>query len=186
MRRDVRRRMSGLAPVLLVLAFAMLGAGCSSGPTVSGSGTGSPPRSGQELFQVHLIADVGALDSGVLGYQVPATMQTGGQATLVVEVTDIGKGAAGTTPLPTGFVYGHQDVPTGAIIGVHASCQRVTCDASTPERQPVLTPGTNADWSWILSAQSPGTPTSSSSRRPTTRTRTSRCTWRSPSTSRSA
>jgi len=140
-----------VTPVLGVLLFAAVGAGCSS---LSGS---PAPQPAQELFKVHLIADVKALDSGVLGYQVPATSQTGAKATLDVEVTDIGKGAPGTAPLPTGFVYARQDVPTGGIVGVHASCQDVTCDPNTPERQPVLTPGDTSDWSWALSMQSPGT-----------------------------
>jgi len=152
MRHDACRGVIRVAPVLGVLAFAALGAGCSS------SGGPPPgPESGQELFKVNLIADISALDSGVLGYQAPATMQTGAEATLLVEVTDIGNGAPGTAPLPTGFVYARQDVPTGGIVGVHASCQDVTCDPNTPERQPVLTPGTTGDWSWTLSAQRPGT-----------------------------
>jgi hypothetical protein len=138
-----------------VLAFVALGAGCSSQRAPVGGGP--PPPSAQELFKVHLIADVSSLDSGILGYQAPATTQTGAEAKLVVEVTDIGTGPAGTAPPPSGFVYARQDVPTGGIVGVRASCQDLTCDPSSPERQPVLTPGTTGDWSWNLSANSPGT-----------------------------
>jgi len=147
-----------LVLVLGVLAFAALGAGCSSSSmSSSGAPAGAPAPAGQELFKVNLIADVSALDSGVLGYQAPPKMQTGAGAKLVVEVTDIGRGDAGTAPLPAEFTYARQDVPTGGIVGVRASCQDVTCNPDMPERQPVLTPGTSEDWSWTLSAQSPGT-----------------------------
>ncbi|HUN32701.1 MAG TPA: hypothetical protein VMU95_11870 [Trebonia sp.] len=156
MRCDPRRGITRAALVLVALALAALGAGCGGSPAGNGSGTPTP-QSGQQLFQVHLVADVNALDSGVLGYQAPATMPTGADATLIVEVTDVGKGAPGTASLPTGFTYARQDVPTGAIVGVSASCQGVTCGPDTPERQPVLTPGSTADWSWTLSAQGPGT-----------------------------
>lgn len=154
MRGDARRGTIKLASVLGVLALVALGAGCAGAPETAGS---SGPQSAQELFKVNLIADDSALDSGVLGYQAPATIQTGAKATLVVEVTDIGKGEAGSAPLPTGFVYPRQDVPTGGIVGVHATCQSITCDLNTPERQPVLTPGDTGDWSWTLSGQSPQT-----------------------------
>lgn len=164
-----------LASVLGVLAFAALGAGCGSPPGHSFSAEPSaapqssqplqgsqppgsqPPQPPQKLFKVDLLADVSALDSGVLGYQAPTTMQTGAEETVVVEVTDIGKGKPGTAPLPSGFVYGRQDVPTGGIVGVHASCRDVTCDPNAPERQPVLAPGMTGEWSWTLSERSPGT-----------------------------
>jgi len=70
-----------LVLVLGVLAFAALGAGCSSSSmSSSGAPAGAPAPAGQELFKVNLIADVSALDSGVLGYQAPPKMQTGAGA----------------------------------------------------------------------------------------------------------
>jgi hypothetical protein len=151
----MRRGINRLAAVLGALALAALAAGCAA----SAPSGGPPParQSGQELFKVNLLADVGALDSGILGYQAPVTMQTGAQATLVVEVTDIGKGVPGTTQPPSGFVYARQDVPTGAIVGVQASCQDVTCATDSSGRQPVLTSAMTGTWSWTISAQSPGT-----------------------------
>lgn len=153
MRRVGRRGIIGVAAFLGALVLAALAAGCASTAK-----TGSPaPQSGQELFKVHLLSDVSALDSGVLGYQAPVSMQTGAQATLIVQVTDIGKGGPGTAPLPSGFVYARQDVPAGAIVGVQASCQDVSCDTDTSERQPVLTSAMTGTWSWTISARSPGT-----------------------------
>jgi hypothetical protein len=157
MRRVGRRGITGVAAFLGALVLAAPVAGCASTAE-----TGKPvPRpvhqSGQELFKVDLLSDVSALDSGVLGYQAPVTMQTGAQATLIVEVTDIGQGGPGTAPLPSGFVYARQDVPTGAIVGVQASCQDVTCDTDTSERQPVLMSAMTGTWSWTISALSPGT-----------------------------
>jgi hypothetical protein len=83
-------------------------------------------------------------------------MNTGTNATLAVEVIDNGKGGTGTEPLPTGNVFARQDVPTGGIVGVVASCQRIECSADGPAAQPVLS-GMTGNWSWELSAQHPGT-----------------------------
>ena len=154
MRCDARRGMARFAAVLGVLALAALTTGCGPSPV---STTAPVPTSGQQLFKVDLIADDSALDGGVLGYQAPATMAAGSDATLVVEVTDVGKGKAGTTPPPAGFVYVNQDVPTGGLVGVQATCQDVACGPESPERQPVLKSGDTGNWSWSLAAQSPGT-----------------------------
>ena len=85
-------------------------------------------------------------------------MNTGTNATLAVEVIDNGKGGTGTEPLPpgTGYVFARQDVPTGGIVGVVASCQGIACSADGPAAQPVLS-GMTGNWSWELSAQHPGT-----------------------------
>lgn len=153
MRRDARR-VGGMALPLGVLSFALLAGGCG-GPSPSKS----PGPSSQQLFKVRLLDDDKSLDRGVLSYQVPVTMATGGSAILTVQVTDIGKAANGTAPMPgvTGWVYAPQDVPTGGVVGIRASCDGLSCDAQAPERQPVLTPGRAGNWFWQLSAQNPGT-----------------------------
>jgi hypothetical protein len=156
MRCDALRKATGLALCLGVLSLALLVGGCASG-------AGAPPGqgSGQRQFKIALLADDAALDRGVLSYQVPATLVTGSSATLSVEVLDAGQGSGGTTPppVPAGWVTAPQDVPTGGIVGVTASCQGLTCDAESPERQPVLAFDQTGSWQWTVSAQSPGTAT---------------------------
>jgi hypothetical protein len=168
MRRATIRALTSLIPVAGIVAVA---AGCSGtigtpppspSSSVSSSGStvgGGTSPTGQDLFQVRLVGDDRSLDQGILGYQAPATMNTGANATLNVEVIDNGTGEAGTMPLPagTGYVFARQDVPTGGIVGVHSSCQGVTCTADGPERQPVISSGMTAYWSWELSARNPGT-----------------------------
>jgi hypothetical protein len=144
-----------MALLLGVLASALLAGGCGGGPT---SVRTPPAPSAQQLFKVRLLADDRSLDRGVLSYQVPATMATGGSATLNVQVTDIGNAANGTAPMPTGtgWVFVPRDVPTGGIVGVQAFCDGLSCGALAPERQSVLSYGKAANWSWQLSAQNPG------------------------------
>jgi hypothetical protein len=143
-----------MALLLGVLASALLAGGCGGSPP-----SGSPGPSDQQLFKIRLLDDEESLDRGVLAYQVPVTMATGGSATLNVTVTDIGETANGTASMPhvTGWVYDPQDVPTGGIVGVRASCDGLSCDAQAPERQPVLSRGQAGNWFWQLSAQNPGT-----------------------------
>jgi hypothetical protein len=156
MRCDALRKATGLALCLGVLSLALLVSGCASE-------VGAPPGqgSGQRQFKIALLADDAALDRGVLSYQVPATLVTGSSAALSVEVLDAGQGSGGTTPppVPAGWVTAPQDVPTGGIVGVTASCQGLTCDAESPERQPVLAFDQTGSWQWTVSAQSPGTAT---------------------------
>jgi hypothetical protein len=156
MRCDALRKATGLALGLSALSVALVVSGCAS-PGGAPTGGGS----GQQHFKVDLLADDAALDSGVLSYQVPVTLVTGGGATLSVDVIDAGLGDGGTTPppVPAGWVTAPQDVPTGAIVAVTASCQGLTCDAEAPERQPVLSFDQSGSWQWAVTAQSPGTAT---------------------------
>lgn len=154
MRCDALRKASGLALCLSILSFALLASGCdAAGGRPAGQG------SGQRQFKIALLADDAALDRGVLSYQVPVSLVTGSSATLSVEVIDAGQGVGGTTPppVPSGWVTAPQDVPTGGIVGVTATCQGLTCDAEGPERQPVLAFDQTGSWQWTVSAQSPGT-----------------------------
>ena len=156
MRSDALRKATGLALCLSILSFTLLVSGCGAeGGAPTGTG------SGQRQFKIDLLADDAALDRGVLSYQVPVTLVTGSSATLSVEVIDAGQGNGGTTPppVPSGWVTAPQDVPTGGIVGVAATCQGLTCDAEAPERQPVLTFDQTGSWQWAVSAQSPGTAT---------------------------
>ena len=101
MRCDALRKASGLALCLSILSFALLASGCGAeGGRPAGQG------SGQRQFKIALLADDAALDRGVLSYQVPGTLVTGGSATLSVEVIDAGQGNGGTTPppVPSGWV----------------------------------------------------------------------------------
>jgi hypothetical protein len=159
MRCDALRKATGLALCLSVLSCTLLVSGCASAGSPGGQQSGSQSQSGQQEFKVTLLADDAALDRGVLSYQAPLTLVTGNSATLSVEVIDAGRGNGGTTPppVPTGWVTAPQDVPTGGIVGVAASCQGLTCDAEAPERQPVLTFDQSGSWQWAVSAQSPGT-----------------------------
>ena len=156
MRSDALRKATGLALCLSILSFTLLASGCGAeGGAPTGTG------SGQRQFKIDLLADDAALDRGVLSYQVPVTLVTGSSATLSVEVIDAGQGNGGTTPppVPAGWVTAPQDVPTGGIVGVAATCQGLTCDAEAPERQPVLAFDQTGSWQWAVSAQSPGTAT---------------------------
>jgi hypothetical protein len=156
MRCDALRKATGLALCLSILSFALLASGCAA---QGGASTGG--GSSQRQFKIALLADDAALDRGVLSYQVPVTLVTGSSATLSVEVIDAGQGNGGTTPppVPSGWVTAPQDVPTGGIVGVTATCQGLTCDAEAPERQPVLAFDQTGSWQWSVSAQSPGTAT---------------------------
>jgi hypothetical protein len=152
------RQATGLVLCLGVLSFALLVSGCGA----QGEGSGGPPpgpASSQQEFKITLLADDAALDRGVLTYQAPVTFVTGSSATLNVDVIDAGAKNGGNTPppVPAGWITAPQDVPTGGIVGVTASCQGLTCDAETPERQPVLVFDQDGSWQWALSAQSPGT-----------------------------
>ncbi len=153
MRCDALRKATGLALCLSILSFALLASGCASQGAPTGGG------SGQRQFKIDLLADDAALDRGVLSYQVPVTLVIGSSATLSVEVIDAGHGDGGTTPppVPAGWITVPQDVPTGGIVGVTASCQGLICDAEAPERQPVLSFDETGSWQWTVSAQSPGT-----------------------------
>lgn len=156
MGRGARRGVSGMALLLGVLTFALLAGGCGGAPPTR-TGRSGPPA--QQLFKVRLLNDDKSLDRGVLSYQVPATMATGGSTILNVQVTDIGKAANGTAPMPggAGWVLVPRDVPTGGMVGIRASCDGISCDAQAPERQPVLSLGQAGSWFWELSAQNPGT-----------------------------
>ena len=164
MRDGTRRVWTSLVQIVGLFALALLAAGCGSevnsysSESPGGAAESSAPASGQALFRVDLLADDHSLDQGILGYQAPATMNTGTNAILNVEVIDNGNGGGGTEPLPsgTGYVFARQDVPTGGIVGLSASCQGIACSADGPATQPVLS-GMTGNWSWELSAQHPGT-----------------------------
>src|SRR5579859_7628114 len=107
MRCDALRKASGLALCLSILSFALVASGCGAeGGRPAGRGRPAGQASGQRQFKIALLADDAALDRGVLSYQVPGTLVTGGSATLSVEVIDVGQGNAGTAPppVPSGWV----------------------------------------------------------------------------------
>lgn len=163
MRCGSTRRGAGSAALALgLLAFVLLAAGCGATSAVSHHPARHVPPlrqqvSQQERFKARLIRDIKSLDSGVLGYKAPSTLATGSDATLSVTVTDIGRGKNGTRPLPSGWVYSHEDVPTGGYVKVTAACQEISCHPDNQAPQPVLRPGMRGNWSWQLSAQHPGT-----------------------------
>src|SRR5690242_14650956 len=118
MRDSTHRAWTSFVQVAGLFALALLAAGCGSALNSSESPGGAPTSSAaasalssspavaeQVTFKVRLLADDKALDQGILGYQAPATMNTGTNATLAVEVIDNGKGGTGTEPLPTGTGY---------------------------------------------------------------------------------
>jgi len=153
MRRSTQCIAIKLTFAVNALAFTVLAVGCAGG--------GAPPSSGLSPLQLNnadLLRDIGSLDSGVLGYQVPMSIPVGADDTLSVQVVDIGEDQDGFEPLPTdtGFVFSREDVPAGGMVGVTASCQNVECQANAPVKQPVL-PRHNGIWSWQLSAERPGT-----------------------------
>jgi hypothetical protein len=142
--------------------FAIVGlnltlSACGGAPSSGSAGQAQPPLS-QRLFRVRLLADDKALDRGMLKYQAPRSLATGAGAVLTVQVTDLGR-HAGSSALPRyrGWVVYPDDVPTGAILGVRASCRDLACAADSATRQSVLVPGESVGWSWQLSAQAPGT-----------------------------
>jgi hypothetical protein len=94
----------------------------------------------------------------MLKYQAPRLLATGAEADLTVQVTDLGRRAE-TAALPSyhGWVVYPDDVPTGGILGVRATCSDLACAAQSTTRQSVLAPGETVGWSWQLSAQAPGT-----------------------------
>jgi hypothetical protein len=145
------------AAALLVIAGLGLTLSACGGAPSSGSGEGQPPLS-QRLFRVRLLADDKALDRGMLKYQAPRSLATGAGAVLTVQVTDLGRHAESSAlPRYHGWVVYPDDVPTGAILGVRASCSDLTCAAQSATRQSVLVPGESVGWSWQLSGQAPGT-----------------------------
>jgi hypothetical protein len=153
-----------LAPVGLLAGCSSSGNTGSSGSTGSGVGGGSAENaqpSGQAVFDEELEHDQKSLDRGVLAYTQINALDVGTQVSFAVKITDIGR-----TPPPEtfvekfiGWVIDTQDVPTGAIMSVTASCAGVQCEPETTQvRQPVddLADSDKGTWSWELSAESPG------------------------------
>lgn len=140
---------------LAALAVVLMATACSSGGIDRGS---SVPPSPQQLFSIQLVSDIKSLDRGVLLYQVPGTLNTGAQAYLSVEVADIGKGANGGSPWPaaSNWVLYPQDVPTGGVVGLTATCEGLKCAAQSQERQAVPSFESAASWFWHITAQNPG------------------------------
>lgn len=144
------------AALLVIIGLGLALSACGSAPN-SGSGEGQPPLS-QRLFRVRLLADDKALDRGMLKYQAPRMLATGAGAVLTVQVTDLGRHPESSAlPRYHGWVVYPDDVPTGAILGVHATCSGLACAAQSAKRQPVLAQGESVSWFWQVSALAPGT-----------------------------
>lgn len=165
MRRDLRRWIILTSTVilgLLLLALSSLVVQSPHGspPASSPSPTTAPAtESAQAKFQSRMIADVMALDRGILGYQAPAALGTDDDTTLKVQVTDVGKGPNGQAPLPKNspWIFSPVDVPTGGIVSVQATCVKLICTPEAPERQAILEPGAQGNWIWNVTAKEPGT-----------------------------
>lgn len=143
------------AALLVIVGLGLALSACGGAP--GSNGQGLPPLS-QRLFRVRLLADDKALDRGMLKYQAPRSLATGAEADLTVQVTDLGRHAQGSArPSYRGWAVYPDDVPTGGILGVRATCSDLACAAQSATRQPVLVPGESAGWFWQLSAQAPGT-----------------------------
>lgn len=144
------------AALLVIIGLGLALSACGGAAPNPGGRDQSPVS--QRLFRVRLLADDKALDRGMLRYQAPRSLATGAGAVLTVQVTDLGRHAESSAPPRyRGWVVYPDDVPTGAILGVRASCSDVACAAQSATRQSVLVPGESAGWSWQLSARAPGT-----------------------------
>jgi len=144
------------AAVLVVLLLAL-------SPTHKAAKTpsGKSVPSGQAVFAENLKNDQAQLDRGVLAYTTIGTLSTGARTTFTVLITDIGKHPPATS-LPRdypGWAVDHQDVPTGGIVSVTATCDNVQlkCEPESPARQAVLPASHPGRWYWALTTQSPGT-----------------------------
>ncbi len=108
-----------------------------------------------------LLKDDLALDRGVLTYTELTEMNVRQSASFEVDVTDVGKGAAhgGYVREADGKFVDPQDVPTGALVNVTASCSgNVTCTpVGLQAAQAIYMDGQSVYWRWQVNASAPGT-----------------------------
>jgi T4 superinfection immunity protein len=108
-----------------------------------------------------LLKDDLALDRGVLTYTELTEMNVRQAISFEVRVTDVGKGAAHGAYVreANGNFVDPQDVPTGALVNVTASCSgNVTCTpVGLQAAQAIYKDGQSAYWQWQVNAVSPGT-----------------------------
>jgi hypothetical protein len=120
----------------------------------------APVPAGQAVFAEKLKNDQESLDRGVLAHTTIAALKPGAQTTFTVIITDTGKQPHATPLLADfpGWVLDHQDVPTGGIISVTATCDdmKLKCEPESPARQAVLAASYSGNWTWALTALSPG------------------------------
>lgn len=108
-----------------------------------------------------LLKDDLALDRGVLTYTELTEMNARQSASFEVDVTDVGKGAAHGAYVreADGKFVDPQDVPTGALVNVTASCSgNLTCTpVGLQAAQAIYMDGQSVYWRWQVNASAPGT-----------------------------
>jgi len=124
------------------------------------SPTASPSvLASQDADGMRLADNDGQLDRGMLTFTPLTTVRAGVGVAFHVTVTDVGRGAE-LTSVPT--LYGNQavdpnDVPAAAEITVQLVCaDGLTCQSQTADGSQYVSPGHRGNWTWRLTAQSPG------------------------------
>ena len=120
---------------------------------------GIRPTSGQAVFAAHLQDDQQSLDGGILLYKTIKSLNINEDAWFVVTITDVGirrKDLTLNQPRAFGQFIDSQNIPTGGIISVVATCRNLVCEPESAERQAVLTAREKGRWTWDLLTESPG------------------------------